>query len=115
MIVRVTASALVAAAVAAAAAGALEGVYEIADVISMDFRSDGTVASVVAALGGTATVSSYTVEGETLTLTSPADHPVCPNAVGVYTFVETETGMTLTLVSDACQTRADTFNGAAFT
>jgi hypothetical protein len=88
-----------------AAAAALEGKFTTAGGAEVfTFAADGTLTGTTA--DGLEIKDSFVVEGNTITFTAPPEHPVCPNAVGVYTFEETETQVTFTLVSDACEARA---------
>jgi len=93
------------------AAGALEGMYE-SNGITMEFQPDGNVVVHVAAANLDIS-ATYAMDGDTLTITSPAeDTGGCPGAVGVYTVAETDHDVTFTLVEDSCQARADAFSGS---
>lgn len=101
------AAALLAAAAVAASASALEGGYAVPGQDEVfTFGEDGYLSGTTA--DGIVIHEAYVIDGDTITFTAADDHPTCPGAVGVYTFVETEDGtVRFVLVSDPCAARAE--------
>jgi ABC-type oligopeptide transport system substrate-binding subunit len=104
---------LIAAASAFTAAAAIDGGYE-SDGVSVTFKDDGVLTTAISAMN-LSFDSTYAVEDDTLTITSPADDQFCPGAVGTYTVEESDTGVTFTLIEDSCQQRADSLTGGTWT
>lgn len=102
----VTSVALAASAALAAGAAALEGGYSPPGVdVVFTFTADGEITGVTP--DGVAASDHFEIDGDTITITGGEDHPICAGKVGVYTFVETDTDVTFTLVSDECEARAE--------
>lgn len=103
--------AVAACAVLGSAAGALEGSYLAPSGTKVTFTADS--AHVEIPNGPPAFDVPYVVEGDTFTFNAAPDDPTCPGIVGVYTVVESETGLAFTAVSDECEARkADVTAGA---
>lgn len=104
---RIVLAASVAATALAAGALALEGEsFQPPDGGGVfTFGDDGMISGVTA--DGIEISDAYEVDGNTMTITAPSEHPICPDAVGVYTFEETDTEVTFTLVSDECEARGE--------
>lgn len=110
---KIVGAAVLAASIGAVASAALEGGYVSPGGGTVEFAADGVFK--VAVPVGTFE-EAYAVEGDTLTITSAADAPHdCKGMVGVYTFVESDEGVTFTLVSDDCQTRKDDLTSGLWT
>ena len=92
---------------------ALEGVYTIPGQPEVFTFADGHLSGTTA--DGIMIHEAFAVEGDQVAFTAPDDHPVCPGAVGTYTFVETDTTVTFTLVEDSCEPRAAGMTAAAWT
>jgi hypothetical protein len=98
-----SAAAVLAAAALAAGASALEGAYE-SNGVTLTFAADGSYTVLVQ---GISIPGTYTVEGDTLTVQHPADSDqFCMGAAGSYAMAESDEGVTLTTVEDACEARA---------
>lgn len=109
-----TSAALAAAAALASGATALEGEYSPQGVDeAFTFTADGEITGMTA--DGVAVSDHFEVDGDTITITGGEDHPICAGMVGVYTFVETDTDVTFTLVSDECDARAEGMPAAPWT
>jgi hypothetical protein len=104
---QITAAAVLAALVAAtitAGAFALEGAYQVPGQDEVFTFGDGHISGTTA--DGIVVHDAFAVDGDTVTITAPSEHPICPDAVGTYTFAETDTDVTFTLVEDSCEARA---------
>ncbi len=107
----------VAAAVLAAAAAqadhheiAMSGVYQTTDgVVTMTFGADGQMDG--QSPTGVHVRDTFVIEDNQFIVTGAAEHPVCPGAVGVYDLSEADGVVTMTLVSDECELRAQGMNG----
>ena len=95
------------------AAAALDGGYE-SNGVTMTFNDDGVVATAVAA-ASLSFNSSYSLEGDTLTITAAADDQFCPGVAGTYTVEETDEGVTFSLIEDSCELRAGSLTGGHWT
>jgi hypothetical protein len=93
-----------AAAVVGSAAVALEGAYE-SNGMTTTFNADGTRTVEVPAASITIN-ETYTLEGDTLTITGGADDAFCMGAPGVYTVADAGDSVTFTVVNDPCEQRA---------
>lgn len=99
-------AALVAFAAPAAHARPLEGRFMNSESVgAFTFGEDGVIRGVT--WEGIEVHDSFVLDGDAITITASDDHPLCPDAVGVYTFVETDTTLDFTLVSDECERRAN--------
>ena len=91
------------------AATALEGEYTGPSGTKIVF-DDGVIH--VTPVEGPAFDDTYEIDRDTLSVTSSDADANCPGVVGTYTFEESETGATFTLVEDTCQPRiADATSG----
>lgn len=107
--------ALAGVAILGSAAAALEGEYTSADgAITTTFNADGT--RVVSVPAASMTINeTYTLEGDTLTVTAGADDAICMGAAGTYTVAETADSVTFTVVEDACEQRATSMTAGPWT
>jgi hypothetical protein len=110
----VLSAAVLAAVAMSAAAFALEGGYtmEGQDAV-FTFGDDGYFTGMTP--DGVMIHEAYQIDGDTITFTAADDHPTCPGAVGVYSFVETETSVRFVLVSDSCEARVAGMTAGAWT
>jgi hypothetical protein len=98
------AAAALAAAGAASGALALEGAYVVPGEDETFTFADGYLSGTTD--DGIMIHEGFVIEGDQVSFTAPDEHPLCPGAVGTYTFVETDTTVVFTLVEDSCEPRA---------
>lgn len=105
------AAALVAAAACAQPAEVtMSGVYRTPDgEVTMLFGEDGQMDG--QSPTGVHVRDTFTIERNVFTVTGADDHPACPGAVGVYALTEEDGVITMTLISDECELRAQGMDG----
>jgi len=95
----------------ASAAGAADGrppqgrLLNSEAVEAFTFDDDGVMRGVTSE--GIHVHDTYVISGDAVMFTASDDHPLCPGAIGVYRFEETETEVKFTLVFDECERRAN--------
>ena len=88
----------------------MSGVYQTPDgEVTMLFGEDGRMDG--QSPTGVHVRDAFAIADNVFTVTGAPDHPVCPDAVGVYALSEEDGVITLTLVSDECDLRAQGMNG----
>jgi hypothetical protein len=101
---QITAAAAAIAALAASGALALEGAYQVPGEDEVFSFADGYLSGTTD--DGIMIHEAFAIDGDQVSFTAPDEHPLCPGAVGTYSFVETDTTVTFTLVEDSCEPRA---------
>lgn len=102
--------ALVASAALAADEVTMSGLYRTPDgAVTMMFGADGQMDG--QSPTGVHVRDTFTIEHNVFTVTGAPDHPVCPDAVGVYALTEEDGVITMTLISEECELRSQGMNG----
>ena len=116
----ITSACVAAASAAALVAGAafadhhegvqLNGVYQTVNGdVTMAFGADGQMDG--DSPTGIRVRDTFVIEDNVFTITAPDDHPMCPSAVGVFELAEEDGVITMTKVTDECESRGNTLDG----